>query len=153
MVESPLSLWDVLTVISRRIFSRVIWHSSLVEVKIVRIFCISVDKILWLCDHELVSEWFCSPTVVKVIMFSPSDIKWKVLSHERISLKMSPLTQAPLYHVALVLSDLVWAPGLLHGSVSLCQVWGGQFAADRAPRLIIVTTLAVPDITTLRGNN
>ena len=153
MVESPLSFWNVLTVIPQRILSRVIWHSSLVEVKIVRIFCISVDKILWLCDHELVSEWFCSPTVVKVIMFSPSDIKWKVLSHERISLKMSPLTQAPLYHVALVLSDLVWAPGLLHGSVSLCQVWGGQFAADRAPRLIIVTTLAVPDITTLRGNN
>ena len=156
MVKSPFSFWEVLTVV-RRISSRIIWHSLMIDVKIVCIICISVDKILRLCEHELIPKWFWPLTKV-VIFSSPSKVVREMLPHKRISVKISPL-QASLYHFAPRVS--VTLPGqfrlwsLLHGSVSvsLCHDWGGQFAADTAPRLIIVTTLAVPDITTLRGDN
>ena len=71
LVKSPLSFWNNLTV-SRWIFSRIIWHSLMVEVKLICIFSISVNKILWLCEQEMITERFCSLTKVVVIFSSPS---------------------------------------------------------------------------------
>ena len=105
MVKSPLSFWKVLTVV-RRISSRIIWHSLMIDVKLVCIICISVDKILRLCEHELIPKW---PLTKVVIFSSPSKVVREMLPHKRISVKISPL-EASFYHFApSVLSDLARA--------------------------------------------
>ena len=58
----------------------------------------------------MIPKSFCPLTKVVVIFSSPSEVKGEMLSHKRISLKISPLTEASFYHFApLVVSDLAWA--------------------------------------------
>ena len=59
----------------------------------------------------IMEERFCPLTKVVVIFSSPAVVKGEMLmSHKRISLKISPLTEASFYHFApLVVSDLAWA--------------------------------------------